>query len=443
MTSTTRMLRQPRSRRRSRTSTRWRSGFRDPTTTSIADLARSTATSWCSAPAARWGRRSRAWPSAPRPRRRIIAVARFSDASAEESLRGARRRDGAGRPARPQPRRERCRGARTSSSWPVRSSAPPDAPSRTWAMNTVLPGARRRSHAGEPDRRVLDRLRLPVRAGRVRRRDRGLAADAAGRVREQLRRPRAHAAAGTRRRTARRAASSGSTTRSTCATACCTTSRRKVRDGEPVDVTTGHVNVIWQGDANAMALRCLRPLHDPDRAAERHRPGDDLGPRARARFRRAVRQAADDRRARRRRPRGSATQAAPSRCFGYPKVSLATMIDWVADWLARDMPTLSKPTQLRGAGWLLLRRGARARAARRASSDGRPRRLCAVRGGRLEPDRGGLVAADPARAGVRHPGPGRPSRRDRSRGAVSVGVRLGRAWSSSTSPIGGAGSRHA
>jgi hypothetical protein len=30
--------------------------------------------------------------------------------------------------------------------------------------------------------------------------------------------------------------------------------------------------------------------------------------------------------------------------MGYPKVSLEQMLEWVADWIERSMPSLHKPT---------------------------------------------------------------------------------------------------
>ncbi len=41
---------------------------------------------------------------------------------------------------------------------------------------------------------------------------------------------------------------------------------QKVALGQPVDVTMGHANVIWQGDANARALQCLEHTASPPSA---------------------------------------------------------------------------------------------------------------------------------------------------------------------------------
>lgn len=117
----------------------------------------------------------------------------------------------------------------------------------------------------------------------------------------------------------------------------------KVRDGIPIDVTMGHVNVIWQGDANALALRCLKQATVPTSPINITGPevisvrwlantfGDLLG----------------------REPVTTGTESSSAwlsnaklsnGLFGYPLVPLDRMITWSADWVSRDLPSHNKPT---------------------------------------------------------------------------------------------------
>ena len=117
---------------------------------------------------------------------------------------------------------------------------------------------------------------------------------------------------------------------------------RKLLAREPIDLAMGHANVIWQGDANEMALRALAHCTAPTSGL------NVSGPALRIR---EVAQALGQRLGVM--PQFTGTEAPTAwlvdiaeavKLFGPPSVSLDTMLDWTADWVARDMASLGKPT---------------------------------------------------------------------------------------------------
>ena len=113
--------------------------------------------------------------------------------------------------------------------------------------------------------------------------------------------------------------------------------------GRPLDLTMGHADVIWQGDANEQSLRLLAHCTTPAT------PINITGPRHTS-----VRWLAGEFGRRFGKTPVLVGQEAPTAwledttqaqaLFGEPRVPLATMIDWVADWVSRGGPSLGKPT---------------------------------------------------------------------------------------------------
>ncbi len=118
----------------------------------------------------------------------------------------------------------------------------------------------------------------------------------------------------------------------------------KILGGKPIDVSLGHVNFIWQGDASAQALRCLAHCDTP--TSPINVSGHEIL---------AVRDLAAKLGARlgrepiivgREEPTAWLTDTSQAtKLFGLPIVGTEQLIAWTADWVARAMPSLGKPTK--------------------------------------------------------------------------------------------------
>jgi hypothetical protein len=116
-----------------------------------------------------------------------------------------------------------------------------------------------------------------------------------------------------------------------------------VFNGQSLDVTMGHADVIWQGDANEQALRLLAYCTSPTT------PINVTGP-----SHTSVRWLAGEFGKRFGKKPVFTGKEAPTawlldtsqaqRLFGPPRVGMTTMIDWVADWVQRGGASLGKPT---------------------------------------------------------------------------------------------------
>lgn len=118
---------------------------------------------------------------------------------------------------------------------------------------------------------------------------------------------------------------------------------RAVFEQRPVDVGMGHVNVIWQRDANAAAIRALSVCASPPLILNLTGP-ETLSTRAIAlgfgkRFgREAVCRGTEGSQA-------LLNNAAKSHeLFGRPSVSPEILMDWIAEWIARGHSQWNKPT---------------------------------------------------------------------------------------------------
>jgi nucleoside-diphosphate-sugar epimerase len=117
----------------------------------------------------------------------------------------------------------------------------------------------------------------------------------------------------------------------------------RVYAGQPVDLSTGHVNVIWQGDVINQSILCLEHCRSPANIINMTGPETASVRYIAGEFARIFGKNVN-----------FITQESPTallnnaskaaRLFGYPSVPLLRMIEWIAHWIELGGASLDKPT---------------------------------------------------------------------------------------------------
>lgn len=117
----------------------------------------------------------------------------------------------------------------------------------------------------------------------------------------------------------------------------------KVWTGEPIDVTMGYVNVVWQGYANAVALQALALADAPPKVLNVAGPETVsvrwMAERFGALMGKAPIIVGEES------PTALLSNGAQChKLFGYPQYGIDTVVEWAADWIMSGGESLGKPT---------------------------------------------------------------------------------------------------
>ena len=119
---------------------------------------------------------------------------------------------------------------------------------------------------------------------------------------------------------------------------------QKIHQKIPINLAMGHVNQIWQGDANAyltqMFPHCTSPANVINMTGQDVLPVRDLAIALGEKMGiNPIFEESESNNA----LLGDATKMFD--LFGHPQIAIDTIIDWVANWINQGGPTLGKPTK--------------------------------------------------------------------------------------------------